>query len=126
MTNHQTTQTACDRQEIRRADDDELLGFVTPAAGTFQATTVFGGLLGEHPDADSAEHQLRQIGLSSLAERWWIFSDDRWQRCWLIEASPDRVVAVIASYAFEARPQVIPAGTPLRFTEPAGSEAAEL
>lgn len=120
MTNQQSAQTACDRQEIRRADDDELLGFVIHAAGTFRATTVFGGLLGEHPDADSAERQLREIGLSSLAERWWIFSDDRWQRCWLIEAFPDRVLAVIATYAFEARPQVIPAGTPLQFTAPAG------
>lgn len=120
MTNHQTAQTACDRQEIRRADDDELLGFVIRAAGTFRATTVFGGLLGEHPDAVSAEHQLRQMGLSSLAERWWIFSDGRWQRCWLIEASPERVVAVIATYAFQARPEVIPPGTRLQLGEPAG------
>lgn len=126
MTNQQSAQTACDRQQIRRADDDELLGFVIASAGTFLATTVFGGLLGEHPDADNAEHQLRAIGLSSLAERWWIFSDGRWQRCWLIEASPDRVVAVIASYTFEARPQVIPAGTPLQFSEPSGVRASEL
>ncbi|MDQ6657908.1 MAG: hypothetical protein M3Z00_06760 [Actinomycetota bacterium] len=119
MTTHQMAQTASDRQEIRRADDDELLGFVSHYAGAFRATTVFGGLLGEHPDADSAERQLRDSGLSSLAERWWIYSDDHWQRCWLIEASPERVIAVIATHAFQAQPQVVPAGTPLQFTEPA-------
>lgn len=119
--NRDTSTGTTARQEIRRADDDELLGFVAAdpdGSGHHLASTVFGGLLGSHPDADSAERQVREVGLSSLAERWWIFADGQWQHCWLIEASPDRVVAVISSYAFTARPEVIPPGTPLQLSEP--------
>lgn len=110
-----------DRQEIRREDDDELLGFVecADAAGPFRAVTVFGGLLGEHADGAAAERQVREIGLAALAERWWIHLDGHWQRCHLIEASPDRVVAVVATYAWEAAPQLVPPGTPLQLAEPA-------
>jgi hypothetical protein len=110
-----------DRQEIRREDDDELLGIVECAgdAAGFRAITVFGGLLGEHADAGDAERQVREIGLSALAERWWIYADGKWQRCLLIEASPDRVVVVIATYPWEAPPQVVPPGTPLQLAEPA-------
>jgi len=119
--NRDTSTGTTARQEIRRADDDELLGFVAvdpDGSGNHLASTGFGGLLGSHPDADSAEQQVREVGLSSLAERWWIFADGQWQHCWLIEASPDRVVAVISSYAFTARPEVIPSGTPLQLSEP--------
>ncbi|WP_051267363.1 hypothetical protein [Nakamurella lactea] len=109
------------RREIRRADDDELLGFVAAAedAGGYRSLTVFGGLLGIHDDGEAAEQQVRSIGLQSLAERWWIHSDGRWERCHLIEASPDRLLVMIATYAFEARPQVVPPGTPLQLAEPA-------
>lgn len=120
--------------EVRRDEDDELLGFVAEAGSAWQATTVFGGLLGTHTDRDEAIDQVQQIGLSSLAERWWVRlpvddgdEDDgdedggepEWQRCHLIEAAPDRVVVVVATYAFQARPQVLPPGTPLQLHEPA-------
>ncbi len=109
------------RRPIRRAEDGELLGFVMPhpdGSQRYCAAAVFGGLLGTHDDRADAERQVIGIGLSSLAERWWILSDGRWQRCWLIEAAPDRVVGVIADYPFMGRPQLIRPGTPLQFTDP--------
>lgn len=105
--------------EIRREDDDELLGFVADAAdGTAQALSVFGGELGAHPDREAAERQLRAVGLSSLAECWWIDAGDGWEPCWLIEASPERLVAVIATLPFLASPRVVAPGTPLRLMPP--------
>jgi len=106
---------------IRRAEDDELLGFVMPSTDGSQrycATSVFGGLLGIHQDPIDAERQVTEVGLPSLAERWWVFAGGRWQRCQLIEAAPDRVVGVIGDFPFTGRPQVIPRDTPLRLLEP--------
>lgn len=108
------------RTEIRREDDEELLGHVALAAdGGSLALTVFGGELGVHCDQESAEREVREIGLSSLADRWWIDIGDGWTTCWLIEASPERLVAVIADHPSMAPAQVIPPGTPLRRTAPA-------
>lgn len=111
------------RTEIRREDDGELLGFVSAADGrpdgSAVALAVFGGEIGVHPDHGSAEHQIREVGLSSLAERWWIDVGKGWEQCWLIEASPERLVAVIAAQPFLGSAQLIPPGTPLRLTPPA-------
>lgn len=105
--------------EIRREDDDELLGFVRDTGdGSAHALSVFRGELGVHPDRDAAERQIREAGLSSLAERWWIDAGDGWEQCWLIEASPERLVAVIAPYPFMASPQVVAPCTPLRLRPP--------
>lgn len=107
------------RTEIRREDDDELLGYVGPADhGRSLALAVFGGELGVHPDHESAERQIREVGLASLADRWWIDAGNGWEQCWLIEVSPERLVAVIADYAYLAPAQLIPPGTPLRRTLP--------
>lgn len=103
--------------EVRREDDDELLGFTAPTGSGWQALTVFGGLLGEHPSADAAAAQLRAEGLASLADRWWIETAAGWERCHLIEASPERVVVVVAPYAWMGEPQVV-AGHRLRRTPP--------
>lgn len=78
------------RTEVRREDDDELLGFVEPDAdGTFRVLTVFGGLVTTAGDADGAEDELRSRGLSVLTETWWYDGEP----AVLLEASPGRVVA---------------------------------
>lgn len=54
---------------IRRADDDELLGFVMPSTDGSQrycATSLFDGLLGIHQDPIDAERQVTEVGLPSL------------------------------------------------------------
>jgi hypothetical protein len=110
------------RTEIRRDDDDELLGFVAPSDDSWSALAVFGGLLGTYPSEDEAEDEVRRNGLASLAERWWIDVGNGWERCCLVEAAPDRLVAVVAYYPFMAERQVIAPGTPLQYREPAGAD----
>lgn len=105
--------------EVRREDDDELLGFTAPTDSGWQALTVFGGVLGEHPTEDDALQQVRAQGLASLAEKWWVDVGEGWQACHLIEASPDRLVAVIAPYPWLERPRPVPADAPLRLHPPA-------
>lgn len=84
------------RTEVHRDDDGELLGYVaTHDDGTARALTVFGGLVRTTPDADSAEAELRSVGLSVLAETWWYGSEP----AVLLEASPGRVVARVGGIA---------------------------
>ena len=54
-----------ERTEVRRDEDDELLGYVEPDGnGGWRALTVFGGLLGEAGTADEAVAELESSGLS--------------------------------------------------------------
>jgi hypothetical protein len=62
--------------EVRRPDDDELCGFVVDDGDGWQATTVFGGLLGMHADRGDAERQVLNDGLASMAERWTLIDHD--------------------------------------------------
>lgn len=56
--------------EVRRPDDGELCGHVAHRDGRWRALTVFGALLGDHPErVDAIDHVLHE-GLPSLAERW--------------------------------------------------------
>lgn len=105
---------------VRREDDDELVGFVAHEGGNarWQSRTVFGGLLGEHHDAESARAQVEQIGMSSLAERWWIDLGTGWEACSLVEASPERLVVVRSHHSFDGTPLTVPPGTPLMLTPP--------
>lgn len=107
-------------REIRREDDGELVGFVAPEGESahWQALTVFGGVLGEHHDAESARVQVEQIGMSSLAERWWIDLGSGWEVCSLVEASPERLVVVRNHHCFDRTPLTVPPGTPLALTPP--------
>lgn len=105
-------------QEIRREDDDELLGFIAPEGSKWLALTVFGGRLGAHDSIDDAERHVEQLGLSSLAEKWWIDLGDGWEVCSLVEASPSRVVVVRSNHTFDGTPVLVPTGTELRLTPP--------
>ena len=54
-----------ERTEVRREEDDELLGYVEPdGTGGWRSLTVFGGLLGEAGTADEAVAELESSGLS--------------------------------------------------------------
>jgi hypothetical protein len=56
--------------EVRRASDDELCGFVDRRGQQWFALVVFGAVLGVHDDGDAARQQLLDEGLAVLAERW--------------------------------------------------------
>jgi len=96
-------------EEVRRSSDGELEGFVRRAGdGTFEARTVFHGLLGNARSRDEARAIVHARGLSSLAERWYWWS--RATESWSV-VLPQEVRAGVARVAvgYYALP-----GTPLR------------
>jgi hypothetical protein len=84
-------------RHVRREDDDELVGMLLPAQeGRWVPATVFGASLGPAADEDLAESLVREHGLSSLADRWWVrlAADEevpQWREAWLLEVKSDRV-----------------------------------
>lgn len=92
--------------EVRRWEDDELLGYVEQVADPDSSTrdrwrslTIFGGLLGEsRTRADAVEH-VESVGLSVLAETWWYRADasTRWRPALILEARPDEVRARVGT-----------------------------
>jgi hypothetical protein len=86
-------------REVRRENDwapdkpGELVGFLLPADdGQWVPATVFGAALGAATDERLAESIVREHGLSSLADRWWVrIGDDEWRQAWLLEVKIDRV-----------------------------------
>lgn len=79
--------------EIRRTEDGELCGHVVQHDGTWLALAVFGGVIGQHADANSAAQRVLDEGLASLAERWYYRATpaDDWQIVCIQEASPSSV-----------------------------------
>lgn len=91
MTDTPTDLTAV-ATEVRREDDDELVGLVLHVEGGWVPATVFGASLGPATDATTAESVVREQGLSSLADRWWVrTAGGDWRAAWLLEVKPDRV-----------------------------------
>jgi hypothetical protein len=85
--------------EVRRDNDwapdepGELVGLLIPVDdGRWVPATVFRSALGPAADEALAESLVREHGLSSLAERWWVrVGDAPWRRAWLLEVKRDRV-----------------------------------
>lgn len=103
--------TAARETEIRRADDGELCGYVRWSEGrtSWQALTVFGGLLGFHDSIDAAEAQVLEDGMSSLAEHWLYRADasEEWQIVCIQEASPTTVRIALDYYAMPGVPTLV-------------------
>lgn len=86
-------------REIRRQNDwapdepGELVGLLLPVGdGRWVPATVFGAALGPAVDDALAESLVREHGLSSLAERWWVRTvGEPWREAWLLEVEPDRL-----------------------------------
>ncbi|GAB3873181.1 hypothetical protein GCM10029964_012990 [Kibdelosporangium lantanae] len=58
--------------EIRREDDDELLGYLVPVGADWQPTTVFHAPLADPTSEEEAEDILRREGLTALSDPWWV------------------------------------------------------
>jgi len=94
-----TTPPRTSAREVRRENDwapddsGELVGLLLPAdGGDWVPATVFGAALGPATDEALAESLVRECGLSSLAERWWVrVGDTEWRQAWLLEVKPDRI-----------------------------------
>lgn len=77
--------------EVRRAEDDELMGYVRDDRAGWSALTVFGGLLATWETADRAHDEVAANGLAAMAEAWWVEIEGTWQPCLLEEAGPSFV-----------------------------------
>jgi len=76
-----------------RAKDNELLGFLVPDGERFVPVTIFGYVLSDPGDRAQATQVLESVGLSYLAERWWLRLNDQTRiAVEIVEASPTQVV----------------------------------
>ncbi len=80
----------------RRAEDDELLGYLRPVDGSanrFLPVTVFGNPLGDEADEHEAQQVLDSTGLSYLAGRWLLTLAGRPEplAVEIVEASPEQL-----------------------------------
>jgi hypothetical protein len=86
-------------REVRRENDwapgepGEFVGLLLPAyEGFWVPATVFGAPLGPATDESSAESLVRERGLSSLTDRWWVrLGGGAWRPAWLLEVKRDLV-----------------------------------
>jgi hypothetical protein len=94
--------------EVRRADDEELCGYVAAVGGTWQSMTVFGGVLGTHDERDGAIRHVLDVGLASLAERWILVdvTTGEDQIVCIQEASPEGVTLALDYYSLPGVPSL--------------------
>jgi hypothetical protein len=76
-----------------RDEDAELLGYLRPVDDRFEPVTVFGHPLAEPSGEYDASAVLDAVGLSYLADRWWLSLPDRTEpiAVQVVEADPDTV-----------------------------------
>ena len=92
--------------EVRRGDDNELCGYVDYRDGEWHAVTIFGGRLGSYDGRADAEHQVLDVGLASLAERWTLIdtaSGEEHVVC-IQQASPSSVTLALDYYSLPGVP----------------------
>ncbi len=119
--------TAGPRDEIRRDEDGELLGFVQSspgnAGGEWLALSVFGGLVAAWDTEAAACEHVHSSGLAILAETWWVRPEPAapWYEATLVEVRPDEVRCRYTEADFTLRTVAIPHPGPetLRLTRPA-------
>ncbi|MFC0508916.1 hypothetical protein [Micromonospora costi] len=93
--------------EHRRVEDNELLGYLRPVDETgswYIPVTVFGYALGDPTDEHDARQTLESVGLSYLADQWWLTLDGRAEpiSVQIVEASPDRLLVKNVDFGYEA------------------------
>lgn len=88
-------------EEVRRAKDGELEGYIAPGDDGWRALTVFGGHLATTGSRAEAADLVHRRGLSSLADRWhwWSRASGEWQVVLPQEASPGRVRVAVGYYS---------------------------
>ncbi|MEU8663739.1 hypothetical protein [Actinoplanes philippinensis] len=90
----------------RRAEDNELLGYLSPVEGVadrFVPLTVFGHPLGDEGDEHDARQILDETGLSYIASRWSLTLGGRPEpiSVEIVEASPERLRVRNVDYGYE-------------------------
>lgn len=104
-----------------RLEDSELIGYLAPADdGEVVPMTLLGTPLGAAMSVFAAEQVLEEVGLSYLADRWWLRHDEgelagTEQQVVVVEATPELAVLANADFA----PGVgAPIGAPVRVALP--------
>lgn len=86
-----------------RRTDGELVGYLVEPdddADRYQPVNVFGVALGEPAEIVSAMELLEEVGLGSLAQPWWLRTDDGGRiRVKIYEATPDHVTVVLDDFS---------------------------
>jgi hypothetical protein len=92
--------------EVRRVDDNELCGYVDNRDSEWHAVTIFGGHLGTHDRREDAEHQVLDVGLASLAERWTLVdrASGEEQVVCIQQVSPSEVTVALGYYSLPGVP----------------------
>ncbi len=93
-------------EEIRRAGDGELVGFVTGDGEGWLALTIFHGVLARTSGREEAAAIVERDGLRCLAERWRWFSrrTGEWRLVLPQEVAPGRVRVAVGYYALPGVP----------------------
>ena len=86
-----------------RRTDGELVGYLVEPnddSDLYQPVNIFGVPLGEPAEIVTAMDLLEEVGLGSLAEPWWLRTDDgRRIRVKIYEATPDQVTVVLDDFS---------------------------
>ena len=91
--------------EVRR-DDGELCGLVAQRGDRWLAMTVFGAVLAEVGDEQSARNHVLARGLGSISQRWQLRArcESTWQPVLIQEANPRRVRVALGHYMLPETP----------------------
>src|SRR4030088_3276104 len=92
--------------EHRRAEDNELLGYLRPvddAPSQYIPVSVFREALGAPSDEYAAQQILESAGLSYLADRWLLTLDGRSEpiSVQIVEASLERLLVKNVDFGYE-------------------------
>ena len=92
--------------EVRRAEDNELCGYVNDRGDEWHTVTIFGGRLGSYDRRDDAERHVLDVGLASLAERWTLIdaASGEEQVVCIQQVSPSSVTLALGYYSLPGVP----------------------
>jgi hypothetical protein len=96
-------------EEVRRAGDDELCGYVREDDGRWQALTVFLGVLAGFDTRHEAQGFVVDHGLSSLQRHWQYRAapEGDWQTVLIQEARPGQVRLALGHYSLPGVPTLV-------------------
>jgi hypothetical protein len=93
-------------EEVRRASDDELCGFIERRDGSWCSIAIFGVLIDRHESRDLAISHVLGVGLEVLTERWTLRQRDTGDEevvC-ILEATPGSVTVALGYYSLPGVP----------------------
>lgn len=86
-----------------RDEDGELIGYLRPEEDRHVPVTLFGHSLAEALDEDEARSTLDSLGLSYLADHWWLTLPEREEpvRVQIVEVTPRHMRVANTDFGYE-------------------------